>query len=79
EFSKTIIDGVKYPIIDFTSSRLTHASSSFTSEKNNFRIGNIVNSLSYGALLLDLKTKKVSFQMRGKNGVILQEINQIYP
>ncbi|WP_425657838.1 alkaline phosphatase D family protein [Tenacibaculum ascidiaceicola] len=79
EFSKTIIDGVKYPIIDFTSSGLTHASSSFTSEKNNFRIGNVVNSLSYGTLLLDLKTKKVSFQMRGKNGVILQEINQIYP
>lgn len=79
EFSKTNINGVKHPIIDFTSSGLTHAYSSFSSEENNFRIGNVVNSLSYGTLLLDLKTKKATFQMRGKNGVILQEINQIYP
>ncbi|MDE1208377.1 alkaline phosphatase D family protein [Tenacibaculum larymnensis] len=79
EFSKTNINGVKYPIIDFTSSGLTHSYSSFTSEKNDFRVGSVVNSLSYGMLILNLKTKKVSFQMRGKNGVILQEINQIYP
>ncbi|MFT7901030.1 alkaline phosphatase D family protein [Tenacibaculum ascidiaceicola] len=79
EFSKTTIEGLAYPIIDFTSSGLTHAYSSFSSEENNFRIGNVVNSLSYGTLLLDLKTKKVTFQMRGKNGVILQEINQVYP
>ncbi|AZJ36455.1 alkaline phosphatase D family protein [Tenacibaculum singaporense] len=79
EFSKTNINGLKYPIIDFTSSGLTHAYSSFSSEENNFRIGNVVNSLSYGTLLLDLKTKKATFQMRGKNKSILQEINQIYP
>jgi len=79
EFSKTTVEGLKYPIIDFTSSGLTHAYSSFTSEKNSFRIGNVVNSLSYGTLLLDLKTKKATLQMRGKNGAILQEINEIYP
>lgn len=79
EFSKTTIKGLAYPIIDFTSSGLTHAYSSFSSEENNFRIGNVVNSLSYGTLLLDLKTKKVTFQMRGKNESILQEINQVYP
>lgn len=79
EFSKITLEGLAYPIIDFTSSGLTHAYSSFTSEKNDLRIGNVVNSLSYGTLLLDLKAKKVSFQMRGKNHSILQEINQIYP
>ena len=79
EFSKTTIKELSYPIIDFTSSGLTHAYSSFTSEKNNFRVGSVVNSLSYGTLLLDLKTKKATFQMRGKDGGILQEINQIYP
>jgi alkaline phosphatase D len=79
EFSKTTIEGLAYPIIDFTSSGLTHAYSSFSSEENNFRIGSVVNSLSYGTLLLDLKTKKVTFQMRGKNESILQEINQVYP
>ncbi|AZJ32169.1 alkaline phosphatase D [Tenacibaculum mesophilum] len=79
EFSKTTIEGLAYPLIDFTSSGLTHAYSSFSSEENNFRIGNVVNSLSYGTLLLDLKTKKVTFQMRGKNKSILQEINQVYP
>ena len=79
EFSKTTIEGLPYPIIDFTSSGLTHAYSSFSSEENNFRIGNVVNSLSYGTLLLDLKTKKATFQMRGKNKSILQEINQVYP
>ncbi|WP_299000698.1 alkaline phosphatase D family protein [uncultured Tenacibaculum sp.] len=79
EFSKTTVERLKYPVIDFTSSGLTHAYSSFTSEKNGYRIGRVVNSLSYGTLLLDLKTKKATLQMRGKDGAILQEINEIYP
>lgn len=79
EFSKTTIADVHYPIIDFTSSGLTHVYSSYSHEDNMYRVGNVVNSLSYGTLTFNLKAKKITFQMLGKNGVILQEINQIYP
>ncbi len=79
EFSKATINNIPYPIIDFTSSGLTHSYTSFSSEKNKYRIGNVISKLSYGVLFFDFISNKVTFQMRGKNKVILQEINQVYP
>ncbi|ALU74292.1 alkaline phosphatase D family protein [Tenacibaculum finnmarkense] len=79
EFSKASLNTIAYPIIDFTSSGLTHAYSSFSSEKNKYRIGNVTSKLSYGVLFFDFISNKVTFQIRGKNKVILQEINQVYP
>lgn len=79
EFSKTNIPNVPYPIIDFTSSGLTHAYTSFSSEKNKQRVGNVISTLSYGVLLFDFELNKVIFQMRGKNNTILQKISQVYP
>ncbi len=79
EFSKTTIKEVPYPIIDFTSSGLTHSYTSFKSEENKFRIGKVVSSLSFGVLSIDLTSNKVVFQMRGRNNTILQEISQTYP
>ncbi|MCG8182618.1 alkaline phosphatase D family protein [Tenacibaculum piscium] len=79
EFSKTNLNTISYPIIDFTSSGLTHAYSSFSSEKNKYRIGKVISDLSYGVLFFDIKSNEVTFQIRGKNKVILQEIKQIYP
>ncbi len=79
EFSKTMIEGIKYPIIDFTSSGLTHAYKRFKSEENMYRDGNVVFTESFGVLHFNFDKKKVSFQMRGNGNSILQEIEQVYP
>ncbi|WP_435263608.1 alkaline phosphatase D family protein [Tenacibaculum sp. nBUS_03] len=79
EFSKTTLKNIPYPIIDFTSSGLTHSYNSFKNEQNKFRVGEVISSLSFGILHIDLTNNKVTFQMRGKNNTILQEINQKYP
>ena len=79
EFSKTIVANLSYPLIDFTSSGLTHAYNGFTSETNKYRIQNVVSSISFGVLKFDFKTHKITMQMRGKNNKLLQELFQVYP
>lgn len=79
EFSKTKLNGISYPVIDFTSSGLTHAYKGFTSEKNRYRNGNVVFTESFGVLKFDFDRKRVIFQMRGDNEKVLQEMTQVYP
>jgi alkaline phosphatase D len=79
EFSKTSVENLNYPLIDFTSSGLTHSYSSFVSEPNQYRIQNVIAEVSFGLLQFNFDKKSVSMQMRGKNNNILQEINQSYP
>jgi alkaline phosphatase D len=78
EFSKKEIEGVNYPLIDFTSSGLTHAYTAFTSEINKFRVGEVVPKIAYGLLLIDLKTKEITMQIRGKEDALLGEFKQMY-
>ncbi len=78
EFSKTTIEGVNYPLIDFTSSGLTHAYTAYTFEANPFRIGEVVPKISYGLLLFDFKNKAITMQIRGINDVLLGELKQNY-
>ncbi|MBL7817638.1 MAG: alkaline phosphatase family protein [Saprospiraceae bacterium] len=78
EFSKRNTEGVPYPLIDFTSSGLTHASEGNTSEPNRYRVGSIVPKISYGLLLFDFKNKTVRMQIRGKEDALLSELKQEY-
>lgn len=78
EFSSTEVEGMKDPLIDFTSSGLTHSYSGFTGEENPDRIGKVVSELSFGILKFDFKSKKITMQMRGKDNVLQQEITQSY-
>ena len=78
EFSKTIIEGVNYPLIDFTSSGLTHAYTNYTFEVNKFRVGEVVPKISYGLLLFDFKNKEITMQIRGIEDVLLGEMKQSY-
>lgn len=78
EFSKINLSGLTYPLVDFTSSGLTHAYSNFTSEPNQNRIGYVVSDLSFGLLKFNFKTKTVIMQMRGDNNVLQQELIQAY-
>ncbi len=78
EFSRKQVNGLKYPLIDFTSSGLTHVYSSFKGEENPFRVGKVVNKLNYGIVELNLKTKQAVLQIKGDNQSVLESIKQQY-
>ena len=78
EFSRTTLKGMKYPLIDFTSSGLTHAYRGFTGEPNQYRIGEVVSTESFGILEFDLRAKKVDFKIVGDNGEVLANLEQVY-
>ncbi len=79
EFSMANIEGLKYPLIDFTSSGLTHSYSNYTGEPNQYRVGRVISSTSYGVLKFDLDTYIVTMQMVGDNNIVLQEYKKQYP
>ena len=78
EFSKTTVNKLSFPLIDFTSSGLTHSYTSFVSEPNQYRVQNVVSEISFGLLKFDFKKHQITMQMRGENNKLLQEINQVY-
>ncbi len=78
EFSRTNVDGLSYPLIDFTSSGLTHVYSSFSGEPNPFRVGEVVNKISFGLLNFDFNQRLVIFKMVGDDGELLGELEQSY-
>ncbi|MBT8272372.1 MAG: alkaline phosphatase family protein [Bacteroidia bacterium] len=78
EFSKTTIEGVDYPLIDFTSSGLTHSYDKFTSEPNRFRVGKVVSDKSFGIIKVKFETKTLILQMRGDKNRLQQELIQGY-
>ncbi|WP_106145500.1 alkaline phosphatase D family protein [Flagellimonas meridianipacifica] len=78
EFSKTNLPGLTYPLIDFTSSGLTHSYSSFTSEPNKYRVGEVVSVPSYGIIHLNMDKKTAVMKIMGENGKVYQELKQAY-
>ncbi len=78
EFSKATVAGMSYPLIDFTSSGLTHAYSAFKGEPNPFRVGTVVKTESFGLLRFDLRAKKVTFEIRGDQGELLGNLYQTF-
>lgn len=67
EFSKKEFKGLKYPIIDFTSSGLTHVYSSFSGEPNQYRIGDVISEISFGVVRFNFKTKSVLMSMHDES------------
>ncbi|MCL6265371.1 alkaline phosphatase D family protein [Flagellimonas myxillae] len=78
EFSKTVLEGMSYPIVDFTSSGLTHSYADFKEEPNAFRVGEVVSTTSFGLIELNFRTEEVHFKIHGENGLIHQELKQAY-
>jgi alkaline phosphatase D len=78
EFSEIIVPGLSYPLIDFTSSGLTHVYSSYSGEPNPYRIGEVISKKSFGLLNFNLKTKEVQMQIVGDQGKILNALTQQY-
>lgn len=78
EFSKKEVDSLAYPIIDFTSSGLTHSYVNFKGEPNQYRIEDVVFEKSFGILKFDFDKLTVTMQMRGEDNVLQQELIQPY-
>lgn len=78
EFSKTTIDELEYPIIDFTSSGLTHAYSKYSGETNPFRVGSVISTESFGLVRFNFFTNTVDFMMVGDEGTVFSRLEQSY-
>ena len=78
EFSKIQLRNLNYPLIDFTSSGLTHSYNRFSGELNQFRTGDVVSDISFGVLKFNFKTKTITMQMRGRDNILQQELIQSY-
>lgn len=78
EFSIKQVSGLAVPLIDFTSSGLTHAYNGFTSEPNRYRNGEVIHELSFGLLKFDFDNNKVVMEMRGKENKLQQQFIQVY-
>lgn len=78
EFSKIDLKKKTYPLIDFTSSGLTHVYDDFSGEKNPYRIGEVVYEKSFGLLNFNFKSNSVHFIMIGDDGKVLGKMKQVY-
>jgi len=73
EFSEKKMEGLNYPLVDFTSSGMTHSYSDYTGEPNQYRVGEVVSDLSFGLLKFDFDSGKVKMEMRGVGNKLQQE------
>jgi alkaline phosphatase D len=78
EFSKTEIDGLEYPLIDFTSSGMTKTYPNSPFEPNRYRVGDQVRQLNFGVLKFNFQKRKVRFEIRGENNKLYYFIEQKY-
>ena len=78
EISKTDISGLTYPLIDFTSSGMTHSYDSFTAEDNPYRISEVVSDKNFGILHFNLSEMIVKMEIRGEDNQLFQSYSQKY-
>lgn len=78
EFSQINLSDLSYPLIDFTSSGLTHTYEAFSGEENPYRVGEVITEKSFGLLRLNLKNHRASMQMIGDGNRVLNQLEQAY-
>ncbi len=65
-------------LVDFTSSGMTHAYTSFHGENNPYRVTDVVSEINFGLLKFDFDNNTVLFEIRGKNNNLLESFVQRY-
>ncbi len=73
EVSQKEIGDKNFPLVDFTSSGLTHSYSRFSGEENPFRVSEVVFQKSYGLVKFNFESKKVVMEMRGDNHKLFEK------
>ncbi|MDX5584329.1 MAG: alkaline phosphatase D family protein [Aureibaculum sp.] len=78
EISAVDLEGLDYPLYDFTSSGLTHSYTSYTFEPNEYRKSKVVTVKNFGLLKFDLQSNTVSMELRGLENNLLESMVQKY-
>jgi len=78
EFSQKNIQGLDYPLVDFTSSGMTHAYNKEKIEPNKYRVGDNIVVNSFGIIQFNLSTGKVAMEIRGENNQVLRSYTHNY-
>ncbi|MCF6214524.1 MAG: alkaline phosphatase family protein [Flavobacteriaceae bacterium] len=78
EISQIQIPSMNYPLIDITSSGLTHSYSSYSGETNKYRISEVVAQKNFGLIKFDFKNHKATFEIRGLNNNLYLTHTQQY-
>ena len=78
EISGKDVEGLDFPLIDMTSSGMTHSYDSFKSESNPYRISEVVSLKNFGILKFDFNKRMVKMEIRGEENVLFQSIEQKY-
>lgn len=75
EFSKTTVNGLPYPLYDFTSSGLTHTWDKPWAEENKLRVGDLNVKKNYGLITVRWENNKPTVTMKiiGKDNVLFAE------
>jgi len=76
EISELRLEGLNYPLYDFTSSGLTHTWSRKDVEPNQYRVSDFIIYLNFGLIIIDWKEDKnheIIFQIRGEGDTLLYE------
>lgn len=75
ELSKRNIEGLPYPLYDFTASGLTHTWSETWEEENKYRISELIIKRNFGIIDIDFSDSGtlVTFKVIGENNLVLSE------
>lgn len=78
EISVMNLEGLDYPLYDFTSSGLTHSYETYKSEPNEYRVSNVVSVKSFGLLKFNLQSNTLKMELRGLDNILLESKTQKY-
>jgi len=78
EISSKKLKNLSYPLIDFTSSGMTHSFTSYKGEPNKYRLSKVVPKKNFGVLRIDLASKTVTMEIRGENNALFEKRVQKY-
>ncbi|MDQ8204181.1 alkaline phosphatase D family protein [Pelagicoccus sp. SDUM812003] len=75
EISRLEWEGVERPLIDVTSSSLTHASRTLREEPNRHRVGEMQRVNNFGLIEIDWQSGVIAASLRAEDGSSLQELS----
>jgi hypothetical protein len=80
EYSKIDLQGLGYPLYDFTSSGLTHSWTAYREEKNEHRVGPLIAERNFGLISINWSkpNPEVQLQVIGTGGKQLSEMKIAY-
>ena len=78
EISKKDIKGLDFPLIDMTSSGMTHSYDSFKGEPNKYRLNEVVSLKNFGILRFDFDRNSVKMEIRGEGNTLYRSFEQKY-